>query len=551
VLLLTATPHSGDRRAFVSLCGIGAHGDDPVMIFRRTRRDVRIGVKRRVRLLRVRPTRQERRVHALLARFTRAVHDERGGDAALALSVLHKRALSSARSLERSVERRLAALVPGDTAATAQLTLPLDDPAGELLADDDVPAWSADVSLADAGRERRMLAALCGAAREASGHEAKIRALKRLLRRVDEPAIVFTEYRDTLLHLHDSLGRPAVLLHGGLGREERAAALADFSAGRCSTLLATDAGGEGLNLHHRCRLVINLELPWNPMRLEQRIGRVDRIGQRRTVHAIHLIARETGEPRILDRLTARMARAHADIAAPDPIGHDEERAVAALIITGASASGEEAPAAGPTMPAGCVFPCLAQEAIAEAARLTALRALPSGATGACDADAWLVRARHRTTRARLRGRILLILQAAYEDGYGRIAESTLVFVALRVSGAAWHLLRRSESLAAIERAVSPQIEVALSAWREEAARTSSAFTSARLRRERTMSARGRGTLVQVGQPGLFDRRADAARAEEAARRRTEDEEDQQRYDAIERAACLSYGVPRILLAIAP
>ena len=47
-------------------------------------------------------------------------------------------------------------------------------------------------------------------------------------------------------------------------------------------LLATDAAGEGLNLHHNCRVVVNLELPWNPMRLEQRIGRVDRIGQTRT-----------------------------------------------------------------------------------------------------------------------------------------------------------------------------------------------------------------------------------------------------------------------------
>jgi superfamily II DNA/RNA helicase len=122
---------------------------------------------------------------------------------------------------------------------------------------------------------------------------------------VDEPALVFTEYRDTLLHLHRAMGGTAAVLHGGLNRAERGQALADFVGGRRSILLATDAAGEGLNLHHRCRIVINLELPWNPTRLEQRIGRVDRIGQLRTVHAIHLIARDTGEPLILGRLRTR------------------------------------------------------------------------------------------------------------------------------------------------------------------------------------------------------------------------------------------------------
>lgn len=291
-------------------------------------------------------------MHALLARFTRAVQSEHGDMAALALSVLHKRALSSARSLERSVERRLTSLAACDAGDASQLVLPLDDANGELNPADDVPAWSAGLSLADAGRERRMLGALKDAAHEASAHETKVRALTRLLRRIGEPAVVFTEYRDTLLHLRDSLDRPAALLHGGLSREERAAALADFSSGRSPILLATDAAGEGLNLHHHCRVIVNLELPWNPMRLEQRIGRVDRIGQRRTVHAVHLIARDTGEPRILDRLKARMARARADIDVPDPIGCEEERSVAALIVGAAVSDGESLADAGAATPPG-------------------------------------------------------------------------------------------------------------------------------------------------------------------------------------------------------
>jgi len=85
-----------------------------------------------------------------------------------------------------------------------------------------------------------------------------------------------------------------------------------------------------LNLHRGCRLVINLELPWNPMRLEQRIGRVDRIGQRRVVHAFHLVADGTAEMRLLDRLRDRVASAQADIGAPDPL--TDERTTARIVM---------------------------------------------------------------------------------------------------------------------------------------------------------------------------------------------------------------------------
>ena len=60
-------------------------------------------------------------------------------------------------------------------------------------------------------------------------------------------------------------------------------------------LLATDAASEGLNLQHRCRLVVHLEVPWTPTRIEQRVGRVDRIGQSRTVHQVLLVAGGTVE----------------------------------------------------------------------------------------------------------------------------------------------------------------------------------------------------------------------------------------------------------------
>jgi SNF2 family DNA or RNA helicase len=347
VLLLTATPHSGDRRAFDALRELGAvdsPDDPPLLVFRRTRHDVGTGTTRRVHTVRVRQSAAELRMHALLARYSEAVRDERGEDGrrdiSLALSVLHKRALSSAWSLAQSVERRLSGLTPSTTGEGDQLALPIGDPHGELVAADEPPSWPSDLRLSDPQRERRMLTALAAVARTASLQESKMDALCRLLRRARESAVVFTEYRDTLVHLrqrlsgHAGISTALVILHGGLTREERAASLDEFGRAPRTLLLATDAAAEGLNLHQRCRLVVNLELPWNPMRLEQRIGRVDRIGQLRTVHAFHLIARGTGETRILSRLRARVAAAKADLGSPDPFGDDAERAIARLVVAG-------------------------------------------------------------------------------------------------------------------------------------------------------------------------------------------------------------------------
>ena len=211
--------------------------------------------------------------------------------------------------------------------------------AAELDSSDEAPAWMVPV-LHDAARERRLLLAIAGAAAVAARRETKLRAIARLLARLlrrGERAIVFTEYRDTLLHLRNTLPFACAVLHGGLTRDERRLALEQFASGRHPILLATDAAGEGLNLHHHCRVVINLELPWNPTRLEQRAGRVDRIGQRRTVHAFHLIASDTAEMRILERLKWRIARARHAIDAADPLGSsagDEEDVVSRLVIAG-------------------------------------------------------------------------------------------------------------------------------------------------------------------------------------------------------------------------
>ena len=99
-------------------------------------------------------------------------------------------------------------------------------------------------------------------------------------------------------------GHRVVLLHGGLTPSERGMATTEFCRGG-AVMVATDAASEGLNLHHSCRLVIHYELPWSPARLHQRCGRVNRIGQRRRVHEIALVAADTAEQLVLQPLLRR------------------------------------------------------------------------------------------------------------------------------------------------------------------------------------------------------------------------------------------------------
>ena len=120
--------------------------------------------------------------------------------------------------------------------------------------------------------------------------------------------IIFTEHRDTLSYLQERIsaliGKPeaVVAIHGGLGREERRKAETLFTQDKAvEVLLATDAAGEGINLQ-RAHLMVNYDLPWNPNRLEQRFGRIHRIGQTEVCHCWHLVAYETREGEVYRRL---------------------------------------------------------------------------------------------------------------------------------------------------------------------------------------------------------------------------------------------------------
>jgi len=126
---------------------------------------------------------------------------------------------------------------------------------------------------------------------------------------------VFTEHRDTLRYLQERsatlLGRETsvVVIHGSVGREERLAAQEAFRHDpQAQVLLATDAAGEGINLQ-RAHLMVKYDLPWNPNRLEQRFGRIHRIGQTEVCHLWSLVADETREGDVYRRLLEKLEQA--------------------------------------------------------------------------------------------------------------------------------------------------------------------------------------------------------------------------------------------------
>ena len=134
-------------------------------------------------------------------------------------------------------------------------------------------------------------------------HHAKLEGLLELLARHRGKAIVFTQFRSTLSFLHQRLcdaGYTVSVFHGGMPTSEKDAAVAQF---RDSTqiLLSTEAGGEGRNLHF-CQTVINYDLPWNPMKVEQRIGRVHRLGQTGDITIYNFSTENTVESHVLEIL---------------------------------------------------------------------------------------------------------------------------------------------------------------------------------------------------------------------------------------------------------
>ncbi|MCL6448959.1 MAG: DEAD/DEAH box helicase family protein [Armatimonadetes bacterium] len=153
---------------------------------------------------------------------------------------------------------------------------------------------------------RRLLKTLAGQAGEVP-RRAKAEALVRLLKKIPAKVVVFTCFRETLHFLAALLEREGLSvarLHGGMRRAEKEAQVQAF-AGGARVLVSTETGSEGRNLQF-CNVLVNYDLPWNPMRIEQRIGRLHRLGQTKDVYIYNLSAAGTVEAYLLELLDAKI-----------------------------------------------------------------------------------------------------------------------------------------------------------------------------------------------------------------------------------------------------
>jgi SNF2 family DNA or RNA helicase len=158
------------------------------------------------------------------------------------------------------------------------------------------------------GLDARRLRALATRAGEAGEKQSKVRSLlRRVAMLKGQKAIVFTQFRstqDSIVRALQGQGLEPAVFHGELGWREKEDALDRFRTS-LPVLVSTEAGGEGRNLQF-CQVVINYDLPWNPMRVEQRIGRVHRLGQEHPVRVINLVARGTIESYVLEILDKKI-----------------------------------------------------------------------------------------------------------------------------------------------------------------------------------------------------------------------------------------------------
>ncbi len=153
---------------------------------------------------------------------------------------------------------------------------------------------------------RRLADALAGQARLVP-RRAKAEVLLQLLERMPDKVVVFTCFRNTLHllnHLLQREGFKTAILHGGMRRAEKEEQVRAF-AGDARILVSTEIGSEGRNLQF-CNVIVNYDLPWNPMRIEQRVGRLHRLGQTRDVYIYNLSAAGTVEAHILELLDAKI-----------------------------------------------------------------------------------------------------------------------------------------------------------------------------------------------------------------------------------------------------
>jgi superfamily II DNA or RNA helicase len=352
VLLLSATPHQGktdafhrlmnllDDDAFPDMDSVSRERVAPYVIRTEKRKAIDADGKPlfKPRRTQMAPVAWESR-HHLQQLLYEAVTDyvREGYNQALRdkkrhigfLMILMQRlVVSSTRAIRTTLERRLAVLKDGEQQASLRLA-ELENGAEGLETPDDEIAELYDMdgqelldellksNLSALQSEGSHVETLLDAALrcEQAGPDAKAEALiewiYKLQAEENEPdlkVLIFTEFVPTQQMLKEFLearGISVVTLNGSMDMEERGAAQDAFRKSH-RVLVSTDAGGEGLNLQF-AHVIINYDIPWNPMRLEQRIGRVDRIGQPKTVQAINFVFEDSVEFRVREVLEQKLS----------------------------------------------------------------------------------------------------------------------------------------------------------------------------------------------------------------------------------------------------
>ena len=388
LLLLTATPHNGYTDSFASLLrmlDVGAatgpvHAPQIVRsvaerhVCQRRRQDVEAWFQddpasgRRARGRSPFPDRDQDEVivpptayemdaiRAVEAYGERVLQQAAGGSAQVrtlahwTVMHFHKRALSSPEALRcslRNRRERLKQRLASATAEAEEIAIPpevaranvLDEDTGERLTDEEAGQRTERV---DYGSPEQIQAeldqleeVLAKAEKVTSRRDSKLqKLLDTTLRQrlVTYPKVViFSRYVDTMNYLAQQIGgdkryaeATVLTIHGGLNERQRREVFLEFERAKVGILVATDAISEGINLQHAAAQVIHCELPWNPNRLEQRNGRVDRFGQRKPVVYVRtMVMDETLDATILKVLVEKAAQIRRDYGFSPPYFGDE------------------------------------------------------------------------------------------------------------------------------------------------------------------------------------------------------------------------------------
>jgi superfamily II DNA or RNA helicase len=352
VLLLSATPHQGktdafhrlmnllDDDAFPDMDSVSRERVAPYVIRTEKRKAIDADGKPlfKPRRTQMAPVAWESR-HHLQQLLYEAVTDyvregynqalrEKKRHIGFLMILMQRLVVSSTRAIRTTLERRLAALKDGEQQASLRLA-ELENGADGLESPDDEIAELYDMdgqelldellkshvsALQSEGSHVETLldaAVRCEQAGPDAKAEALIEWIYKLQAEENEPdlkVLIFTEFVPTQQMLKEFLearGISVVTLNGSMAMEERGAAQDAFRKSH-RVLVSTDAGGEGLNLQF-AHVIINYDIPWNPMRLEQRIGRVDRIGQPKTVQAINFVFEDSVEFRVREVLEQKLS----------------------------------------------------------------------------------------------------------------------------------------------------------------------------------------------------------------------------------------------------